>query len=232
MAQSDLSFGMNGWMRAEQRRTGRGGDGEPGERGRGSGGLLRGRRQHHHRAHDGDGGRHGRRRGGGGGGGVGGDGGARAANPPRHRRLHSPGVGDAGGGACAVQEPRRRLRGPPLLDPQGEERVERWEDEIRELRAHDAANEQARSLRRHRSRLPTSHRSSPSTPHRSRPPTPPLRNRARPPPSPLRLLWPPFWCGDGSFPSGDGARLKRCPLGRPAPSPPAGLPSRQKITVE
>uniref|UniRef100_A0A0E0GD64 Uncharacterized protein n=1 Tax=Oryza nivara TaxID=4536 RepID=A0A0E0GD64_ORYNI len=118
------------------------------------------------------------------------------------------------------------------LDPQGEERVERWEDEIRELRAHDAANEQARSLRRHRSRLPTSHRSSPSTPHRSRPPTPPLRNRARPPPSPLRLLWPPFWCGDGSFPSGDGARLKRCPLGRPAPSPPAGLPSRQKITVE
>uniref|UniRef100_A0A0E0C9A1 Uncharacterized protein n=1 Tax=Oryza meridionalis TaxID=40149 RepID=A0A0E0C9A1_9ORYZ len=110
------------------------------------------------------------------------------------------------------------------LDPQGEERVERWEDEIRELRAHDAANEQARSLRRHRSRLPTSHRSSPPTPHRSRPPTPPLRNRACPPPSPLRLLWPPFWCGDGSFPSGDGARLKRCPLGRPAPSPPAGLP--------
>nr|XP_015624380.2 LOW QUALITY PROTEIN: shootin-1-like [Oryza sativa Japonica Group] len=231
MAQSDLSFGMNGWMRAEQRRTGRGGDGEPGERGRGSGGssgvvvnittgpmteteddMAVGEEEEVVAA---------------------------SAETEEHVQRILLAIDAFTRQVSEMLEAGHALFKNLAADFEDrlcsihkEERVERWEDEIRELRAHDAANEQARSLRRHRSRLPTSHRSSPSTPHRSRPPTPPLRNRARPPPSPLRLLWPPFWCGDGSFPSGDGARLKRCPLGRPAPSPPAGLPSRQKITVE
>uniref|UniRef100_A0A0E0H5H2 Uncharacterized protein n=1 Tax=Oryza nivara TaxID=4536 RepID=A0A0E0H5H2_ORYNI len=30
-------------------------------------------------------------------------------------------------------------------------------------------------------------------------PPPPLGHRACPPTPPLRLLWPPFWCGGGSF---------------------------------
>ncbi|BAD72219.1 hypothetical protein [Oryza sativa Japonica Group] len=49
---------------------------------------------------------------------------------------------------------------------------------------------------------PLSHRARPPTPllrSHTRPPKPPLRHCARPPTPPFRLLWPPFWCGGGSF---------------------------------
>ncbi|XP_066164168.1 uncharacterized protein [Oryza sativa Japonica Group] len=84
----------------------------------------------------------------------------------------------------------------------------------------------ARSSRRRQGRAAWSRRR-PPLPIRSRArlPLPPLSpadaaspqpcsptDAAAPPPRslptpPLRLLWPPFWCGGGSFPSGDGGRL-------------------------